>query len=93
MNRAYVVTADLSLAACVLTQTTCLWLCPYGHQMGVCADDLGGAMSFGFYLEQTDRTGVAAAAYWTTSVQMNRAYVVTVELSQAACVLTQTACL
>ena len=24
--------------------------------MGVCADDLGGAMSFGFYLEQTDRT-------------------------------------
>ena len=24
--------------------------------MGVCAADFGGAMSFGFYLEQTDRT-------------------------------------
>jgi hypothetical protein len=56
MNRAYAVTAELSLAACVLTQTTCHWLCPFGRQMGVCADDLGGAMSFGFYLEQIDRT-------------------------------------
>ena len=56
MNRAYVVTVELSQAACVLTQMTCIWLCPYGHQMGACADDLGGAMSFGFYLEQTDRT-------------------------------------
>jgi hypothetical protein len=56
MNWAYVVTAELSLAACVLTQTTCLWLCPFGHQMGLCADDLGGAASFGFYLEQRDRT-------------------------------------
>jgi hypothetical protein len=56
MNWAYVVTAELSLAACVLPQTACLWLCPFGRQIGVFADDYGGAVSIGFYLVQTDRT-------------------------------------
>jgi hypothetical protein len=56
MILAHVVTAELSLVACVLTQTTCLWLCPFGRQIGVFADELGGAVSIGFYLAQTDRT-------------------------------------
>jgi hypothetical protein len=56
INWAYVVTAEPSLVACVLPQTACLWLCPLGRQIGVFADELGGAVSIGFYLVQTDRT-------------------------------------